>query len=54
MLVTKKAPDFKAAAVLPNGEIVKDFELSRNNLAWFAFETIAQEIYHEMEEAAEF
>ena len=33
---------------------IKDFELSRNNLAWFAFETIAQEIYHEMEEAAEF
>ena len=30
MLVTKKAPDFKAAAVLPNGEIVKDFELSKN------------------------
>ena len=33
---------------------IKDFELSRNNLAWFAFETIAQEIYQEMEEAAEF
>ena len=33
---------------------IKDFELSRNNLAWFAFEIIAQEIYHEMEEAAEF
>ena len=30
MLVTKKAPDFKAAAVLPNGEIVKDFELSKH------------------------
>ena len=30
MLVTKKAPDFKAAAVLPNGEMVKDFELSKN------------------------
>ena len=33
---------------------IKDFELSRNNLAWFAFETIAQEIYNEMEYAAEF
>ena len=33
---------------------IKDFELSRNNLAWFAFETIAQEIYQEMEIAAEF
>lgn len=30
MLVTKKAPDFKAAAVLANNQIVKDFELSRN------------------------
>ena len=29
-------------------------EFSRNNLSWFAFEIIAQEIYHEMEEAAEF
>ena len=29
-------------------------EFSRNNLAWFAFEIIAQEIYQEMEEAAEF
>ena len=33
---------------------IKDFELSRNNLAWFAFETIAQEIYQEMEIALEF
>ena len=33
---------------------MNNFELSKNNLAWFAFETIAQEIYHEMEEAAEF
>ena len=33
---------------------IKDFELSRNNLAWFAFETIAQEIYQEMEYATEF
>ena len=33
---------------------IKDFELSRNNLAWFAFETIAQEIYQEMEVASEF
>ncbi|PAF44446.1 peroxiredoxin [Helicobacter sp. 11S02596-1] len=30
MLVTKKAPDFKAAAVLANNEIVEDFELSKN------------------------
>ena len=33
---------------------MNNFELSKNNLAWFAFEIIAQEIYHEMEEAAEF
>ena len=33
---------------------MNNFELSKNNLAWFAFETIAQEIYQEMEEAAEF
>ena len=33
---------------------MNNFELSKNNLAWFAFETIAQEIYHEMEEVAEF
>ena len=33
---------------------IKDFELSRNNLAWFAFETIAHEIYQEMEVASEF
>ena len=33
---------------------IKDFELSRNNLAWFAFDTIAQEIYQEMEVASEF
>ncbi|MDO7252594.1 peroxiredoxin [Helicobacter cappadocius] len=30
MLVTKKAPDFKAAAVLANNQIVEDFELSKN------------------------
>ncbi|PAF45549.1 peroxidase [Helicobacter sp. 12S02634-8] len=30
MLVTKKAPDFKAAAVLANNEIVENFELSKN------------------------
>lgn len=30
MLVTKKAPDFKAAAVLGNNQIVEDFELSKN------------------------
>ena len=33
---------------------MNSFELSKNNLAWFAFETIAQEIYQEMEYAAEF
>lgn len=30
MLVTRKAPDFKAPAVLPNNQIVEDFELSKN------------------------
>lgn len=30
MLVTRKAPDFKAPAVLANGQIVEDFELSKN------------------------
>ena len=33
---------------------MNNFELSKNNLAWFAFETIAQEIYQKMEYAAEF
>ena len=33
---------------------MNNFELSKNNLAWFAFESIAQEIYQEMEYAAEF
>ena len=33
---------------------MNNFELSKNNLAWFAFETIAQEIYQEMEYTAEF
>ena len=33
---------------------MNSFELSKNNLAWFAFETITQEIYQEMEVAAEF
>ena len=33
---------------------MNNFELSKNNLAWFAFETIAQEIYQEMEYAQEF
>ena len=33
---------------------MNSFELSKNNLAWFAFETIAQEIYQEMEIASEF
>ena len=30
MLVTKKAPDFTAAAVLANGQIVEDFNLYKN------------------------
>jgi len=30
MLVTKKAPDFTAAAVLGNGQIVEDFNLYKN------------------------
>ena len=33
---------------------MNNFELSKNNLSWLAFETIAQEIYQEMEYAAEF
>ena len=33
---------------------MNNFELSKNNLAWFAFETLAQEIYQEMEIAMEF
>ena len=33
---------------------MNNFELSKNNLAWFAFEAIAQEIYQEMEYATEF
>ena len=33
---------------------MNNFELSKNNLAWFAFETIAQEIYQEIEIAMEF
>lgn len=30
MLVTKKAPDFTAAAVLGNNQIVNDFNLYKN------------------------
>ena len=33
---------------------MNNFELSKNNLAWFAFETIVQEIYRETEVAGEF
>ena len=33
---------------------MNSFELSKNNLAWLAFETIAQEIYNELEYASEF
>ena len=31
-----------------------DIELSRNNLAWFGFETMAQNILYELESANEF
>ena len=33
---------------------MNNFELSKNNLAWFAFETITQEIYQEIEIASDF
>ena len=33
---------------------MNNFILNKNNLSWFAFETIAQEIYQEMEIASEF
>ena len=33
---------------------MNNFELSKNNLAWFAFKTIAQEIYQETEISSEF
>ena len=33
---------------------MNNFELSKNNLAWFAFDTLAQEIYQEMEIVSEF
>ena len=33
---------------------MNNFELSKNNLAWFAFEIIAQEIYQEIKIASEF
>ena len=33
---------------------MNNFELSKNNLAWLAFETIAQEIYQEIEIAIKF
>ena len=33
---------------------MNNFELSKNNLAWFAFETIAREIYQDMEYPEEF
>ena len=39
MLVTKKAPDFTAAAVLANGQIVEDFNLMEN---WMV------DMYHDM------
>ena len=42
--------DFKAEGIID----MNSFELSKNNLAWFAFETITQEIYQELEYAAEF
>ena len=33
---------------------IYDFELSKNSLAWFGFETVAYEIYEELETAYEF
>ena len=33
---------------------MNNFILNKNNLSWFAFETIAQEIYQEIEVASEF
>ena len=33
---------------------INDFILCKNNLAWFAFETIVREIFQEMEYAQEF
>ena len=33
---------------------IYDFELSKNSLAWFGFETMAYEIYNELESAYEF
>ena len=33
---------------------IYDFELSKNSLAWFGFETMAYEIYDELESAYEF
>ena len=37
-----------------DGWDLNNIEFNKNNLAWFAFETIAQEIYYEMEVASEF
>ena len=37
-----------------DGWDLNNIEFNKNNLAWFAFETIAQEIYYEMEAASEF
>ena len=37
-----------------DGWDLNNIEFNKNNLAWFAFETIVQEIYYEMEVASEF
>ena len=37
-----------------DGWDLNNIEFNKNNLAWFAFETITQEIYFEMEVASEF
>ena len=37
-----------------DGWDLNNIEFNKNNLAWFAFETIAQEIYYEIEVASEF
>ena len=67
--IIRKSASFYLRTDLKNGneifELIEDtkadglidmnnFTLSKNNLAWFAFDTIAQEIYQEMEVASEF
>ena len=44
--------DLYNGAKVEYGEL--DMELTRNNLAWFGFETMAQDILYELESANEF